>query len=140
LACRYGGEEFVIVLPGCPINEASIVLDRVRQRLADRLASGQLPTFTISFGLACSDQTHDFDGVVNMADDALLQAKAGGRDRIVVASDNPPDPTPVPPYDDDSQPQTQLAATSKPDRANAVAVFATTKHPGATGGESLRIL
>jgi diguanylate cyclase (GGDEF)-like protein len=86
IPCRYGGEEFVIVLPSCPIEEAIQVLDRVRGRIADRLTVAQLPNFTVSFGLASSDQATEFQDVVSLADEALLAAKAGGRDRIVVAA------------------------------------------------------
>jgi diguanylate cyclase (GGDEF)-like protein len=86
IPCRYGGEEFVIVLPSCPIDEAIQVLERVRGRLVDRLLSAELPNFTVSLGLASSDQVDDFQQVVALADDALLAAKAGGRDRIVVAT------------------------------------------------------
>lgn len=82
---RYGGEEFVIVLPMCPIDEAAQVLERVRRRLADRLTVGNLPEFTVSFGLASSDQAADFQQVVSLADEALLSAKAGGRNKTVVA-------------------------------------------------------
>ncbi len=85
IACRYGGEEFVIVLPGCPVKEALVVLGRVRQRMAERLATAQLPVFTVSFGLATSDQGSDFEAVVNLADQALMNAKASGRDQVVVA-------------------------------------------------------
>ena len=86
IPCRYGGEEFVIVLPSCPIDEATQVLERVRERLVDRLLIAQLPNFTVSFGLASSDQVDEFQEVVSLADEALLAAKAGGRDRIVVAT------------------------------------------------------
>jgi len=86
IPCRYGGEEFVIVLPSCPIDEAIQVLERVRGRLTDRLPIAHLPNFTVSFGLASSDQEDEFQQVVSMADEALLAAKAGGRDRIVVAA------------------------------------------------------
>jgi diguanylate cyclase (GGDEF)-like protein len=86
IPCRYGGEEFVIVLPECPIDEAIQVLERVRGRIADRLMIAQLPNFTVSFGIASSDLAADFDQVVALADGALLAAKAGGRDQIVVAS------------------------------------------------------
>lgn len=89
LPCRYGGEEFVIILPACPIDEAVPVLDRVRQRIADRLTSGRLPNFTVSFGVASSDQAADFEQVVALADEALLRAKANGRDQVVVARDVP---------------------------------------------------
>ena len=83
---RYGGEEFVIVLPECPVDEARQVLERVRERLAERIVIADLPPFTISFGLAFSDHAADFDEVVSLADAALLGAKAGGRDRIVVSA------------------------------------------------------
>jgi len=84
IPCRYGGEEFVIVLPRCPISEATLVLERIRQRLAERLTGGHIPALTISFGLASSEQAVEFEQVVALADGALLEAKAGGRDRIVV--------------------------------------------------------
>ena len=106
---RYGGEEFVIVLPDCPVDEARQVLERVRERMADRIVIAELPSFTISFGLAASDQASDFDHVVALADSALLSAKAAGRDRIVVSPGPdlpvaatvgvPPGPT-LPAFDD----------------------------------------
>ena len=83
---RYGGEEFVIVLPDCPLEEAQQVLERVRERLADRITIAAVPTFTVSFGLAASHQGEDFDHVVSLADAALLNAKAAGRDQIVVSN------------------------------------------------------
>ena len=86
IAGRYGGEEFVIVLPECPVDEASQVLERVRERLAERIVIAELPRFTVSFGLASSDQAADFDEVVSLADAALLSAKAAGRDRVVVSA------------------------------------------------------
>ena len=86
IAGRYGGEEFVVVLPECPVDEAHQVLERVRERLAERIVIAELPRFTISFGLAASDQAGDFDQVVALADAALLSAKAAGRDRVVVSA------------------------------------------------------
>ena len=56
------------------------------QRTAERLAAGHHPSFTVSFGLASSDQAAEFHQVVALADEALLQAKSGGRNEIVVAS------------------------------------------------------
>ena len=55
-------------------------------RTAERLLAGNHPNFTVSFGVASSDQAPDFLGVVTLADEALLQAKSGGRDKIVVAN------------------------------------------------------
>ncbi len=97
IACRYGGEEFVIVLPACGTDEAVSVLERVRERLALRLDSGQLPHFTVSFGVASSEQAVDLEGTVALADEALLRAKAAGRDRIVVAHRGGPADRPAAP-------------------------------------------
>jgi len=85
LACRYGGEEFVLVLPDCEIEEAVSVVERVRTGLADALIGGRLPNFTVSFGIAASDQGDSFERVVGLADEALLRAKATGRNRVTVS-------------------------------------------------------
>jgi diguanylate cyclase (GGDEF)-like protein len=89
-ACRYGGEEFVIVLPSCPVGEAAQVLERVRRSLAERIAAAHLPVFTVSFGVAASEQAGDFKAVVALADEALLRAKHDGRDTVVVSSGSQP--------------------------------------------------
>ena len=74
---RYGGEEFVIILPECPVDEARQVLERVRERLAERIVVADLPPFTVSFGLASSDPADDFDQVVALAD-ALCSRQGRG--------------------------------------------------------------
>jgi diguanylate cyclase (GGDEF)-like protein len=89
LACRYGGEEFVLVLPDCEVEEAVSVVERVRTGLADALIGGRLPPFTVSFGLATSTQADSFEGVVQLADEALLRAKATGRNRVTVSGHAP---------------------------------------------------
>jgi diguanylate cyclase (GGDEF)-like protein len=104
IACRYGGEEFVIVLPACGTDEAVEVLGRVRKRIALRLESGHLPHFTVSFGVASSNQAVDFEGAVALADEALLRAKAAGRDRVVVALQAGPGDGPATPDDDATPP------------------------------------
>ena len=85
LVSRYGGEEFVIVLPDCGIEAAVAVLERVRERLALALPSGRIPAFTVSFGVATSADAATFDAVVAAADQALLAAKSAGRDRVLLA-------------------------------------------------------
>ena len=85
VAARYGGEEFVVILPECPVETAVGVLERVRERLALGLNGGRVPPFTVSFGVASSTDAHTFDEVVAVADHALLNAKAAGRNRVVLA-------------------------------------------------------
>ena len=90
LPSRYGGEEFVLLLPDCGADEAEAVLERVRVRLAEVLEGGTVPPFTCSFGLAASTDGADPESVIRVADEALLRAKAAGRDRIVRSGDHVP--------------------------------------------------
>lgn len=83
VAARWGGEEFVIVLPGVTGAKVIVILERIRERLQDALALGTVPVFAVSFGVSDSRGSTHFDEVLNAADEALLRAKNAGRDRIV---------------------------------------------------------
>ncbi|MBF0309176.1 MAG: diguanylate cyclase [Magnetococcales bacterium] len=92
---RYGGEEFVCVLPECR-GEAGIALgERIRQNVEARAipheASLVADTVTMSVGVASIFPTPDMTPVllVEMADEALYQAKKEGRNRVVLFSKNP---------------------------------------------------
>jgi diguanylate cyclase (GGDEF)-like protein len=85
VVARQGGEEFVVVLPGCGVEAATPILARVRDALKDALASGGLPAFTASFGLADTTDQAGFEAALRAADAALMRAKQEGRDRLVVA-------------------------------------------------------
>ena len=87
MTARWGGEEFVIVLPDCDVDTAVKVLERLRERLALTLTSGRVTAFTVSFGVASSVDADTFDDVIADADRALLVAKSDGRNRTVVAQD-----------------------------------------------------
>jgi len=87
ITARYGGEEFVIVLPECGIQDATKILERLREQLAVTLTNGRVPPFTVSFGVAASEDADTFDEVVAIADHALLNAKENGRNRTVRAAD-----------------------------------------------------
>ncbi len=84
LACRYGGEEFVVLLPRAEMHEAIEAMERVRDALARATRRGDVPTFTASFGIAHSNESVDFDDVVHRADKALFMAKDAGRDCICI--------------------------------------------------------
>ena len=85
IPARYGGEEFIVVLPRCSPTDAELVMARVQQRLAAAVRDEPGPEFTVSVGIAPSQITKTFGEVVEAADMALLEAKANGRDRVVVA-------------------------------------------------------
>jgi diguanylate cyclase (GGDEF)-like protein len=89
IACRYGSEEFTLILPECSLSQAAKRADQIRQRLAEICSEpGQLPSdaLTISIGIAAFDETTDrVDLLLKFADDALSQAKRAGRNRVVLA-------------------------------------------------------
>jgi diguanylate cyclase len=84
---RYGGDEFVISLPGADLSSAQAVMTRVRQGLAESLLiSGPRGTslhVTASFGLAMLDPELEVVDSIGRADQALLLAKSAGRNRAI---------------------------------------------------------
>jgi diguanylate cyclase len=97
LACRYGGEEFAIVLPHTTVTDAIDVLERVRAGLRSAILAGNAPTFTASFGIALSSSYAELDEVVARADQALFDAKDAGRDCIWVDGEAAAVPAPLTP-------------------------------------------
>ena len=87
IACRYGGEEFAVVLPHTTAADAGAVAERYRTSLKSRRwpSAGEL-NVTASFGVTDLHRAADKSvrGMFFFADDALYAAKQGGRDRVVV--------------------------------------------------------
>lgn len=89
IACRYGGEEFILVLPGASIECTRARAEQIRLLVKELRVehNGQpLSAITASMGVACAP-AHGVtsDLIIKAADDALYRAKASGRDRVVVA-------------------------------------------------------
>jgi diguanylate cyclase (GGDEF)-like protein len=84
---RYGGEEFLLVLPDTPAERAARILDRLRTIIADLDWSAFSPGLrvTISAGIATLRPDETPDSFLARADSALYTAKARGRDRIASA-------------------------------------------------------
>jgi diguanylate cyclase (GGDEF)-like protein len=85
IAARWGGEEFVVALPGVAAETAVPVIQRLRESLQAALAAGAVPAFTVSCGLSDTRRGRTFQQVVAQADEALLKAKRAGRNRIELA-------------------------------------------------------
>jgi two-component system, cell cycle response regulator len=88
LACRYGGEEFVIVMPETDMAVAAIVAERIRRRIAGEPfsigAGAAALDVTISVGLAALAGVSDTAAaILKRADQALYRAKRDGRNRVV---------------------------------------------------------
>lgn len=83
---RFGGEEFVVLLPGMTLIEASHVAERLRYCLASlkQLPNTQpvLPSVTISLGVAQLSADDELSDLLNKADKALYEAKQQGRNRV----------------------------------------------------------
>ena len=99
-ACRYGGEEFLVVLPGSNAAIAARVAERMRT-VAGALRFGEEParvTVTISVGVAAAVETDEAESLVRKADAALYRAKDRGRNQVVVFEDDAEPPAgPAPP-------------------------------------------
>ena len=81
---RYGGEEYVIVLPDTAPAEALEVAEHIRARVAAKKFSGR--KITLSIGVAAfPEDADDAEAIIAIADEALYQAKREGRDRTVRA-------------------------------------------------------
>jgi len=88
---RYGGEEFLIVLPGCDVSQAMEVAERVRASLSGHavdIPQGGI-SVTSSLGVATSGDAVevDMDSLIQAADKALYRAKHRGRNRVELAPD-----------------------------------------------------
>jgi two-component system cell cycle response regulator len=87
LACRYGGEEFVVLMPDTDFRQAQGVAERVRMAVAERafeVTKNRGLTVTVSLGVALNESATDTPEVImKRADVALYRAKREGRNRVV---------------------------------------------------------
>jgi diguanylate cyclase (GGDEF)-like protein/PAS domain S-box-containing protein len=89
VACRYGGEEFALIMPELSLEGAVERAERLRREIEDlsvELNGDRVGPVTASFGVACCP-THGYSGeaLLHLADKALYQAKSQGRNRVVAA-------------------------------------------------------
>lgn len=87
LACRFGGEEFVVMMPDTDLARAYMVGERLRQCIAGQpfaLPDGNMLDLTASIGVACLEEAGDApQALLKRADKALYSAKRDGRNRVV---------------------------------------------------------
>ncbi|HAS50390.1 MAG TPA: hypothetical protein DCS21_01010, partial [Gammaproteobacteria bacterium] len=90
IACRYGGEELTLILPGSTLADARIRLDSLRcaiMQLRVVYKKDDLPTITVSIGIAAAgEQETDGAALLGRADTALYLAKEQGRNRVIAAA------------------------------------------------------
>lgn len=89
LACRYGGEEFCVLLPGCDETQAAVFAEMLRKRVQDTAGDGidyePRLSITSSFGMAVTRSPRlSLEQLVDQADQALYQSKRAGRNRCTL--------------------------------------------------------
>ena len=87
---RFGGEEFVLLLPGLNAGDAQEVAERIRTAICSHAEpiSDQAVVLSVSLGVASTDiYGHDYTALVAAADSALYRAKAMGRNRVEVSTE-----------------------------------------------------
>jgi len=89
IVVRFGGEEFVVLLPNTAVEGANKIAHKIKERInsTEVLVPGNAPiTFSVSIGVASCDCRYDtdIDELVHKADVAMYDAKLSGRDKVVV--------------------------------------------------------
>lgn len=96
--CRYGGEEFVVLMPETESDDARQVGERIRQQIVENpfQSAGQNIDMTISLGVVSMIRTGEdmdaeetLDDLVKKADEAMYSSKQNGRNRLTVYRENP---------------------------------------------------
>jgi diguanylate cyclase (GGDEF)-like protein/PAS domain S-box-containing protein len=87
LVGRLGGEEFGILMPGATAEDAAMVAERLRQAIeTPRAEDGDLPSVTVSIGIAAREEQREAALLLAAADTALYAAKGAGRNRVRIAA------------------------------------------------------
>lgn len=89
MACRYGGDEFIVLMPETPKKSAIVAAEKIRKALKERLFladEGLNLRITASFGVASfPNDASDKDGLIHMADNAMYKVKNAARDGVAEA-------------------------------------------------------
>ncbi|CAM3345894.1 sensor domain-containing diguanylate cyclase [Halomonas lysinitropha] len=83
LHARWGGEEFILLMPECGLDAAMASAERLRRAIA-QYAYPHQETVSASFGITVLAEGDEIDGLIKRADDALYRAKAAGRNRAEI--------------------------------------------------------
>ncbi len=95
LVARFGGEEFVVLLPETTIENAKVIAERLRKNVSKadmgKLDEKKLPGITVSLGIATRQPGYSLDMMIASADVAMYHAKRNGKNCVEVATDVPVD-------------------------------------------------
>ena len=92
IPCRYGGEEFVVVMPATRLSDAARIAERIRAAIAGepfRVGDREIAV-AVCLGVSASDGVEDRpESLIRRADEALYEAKAAGRNQVVIRPRRP---------------------------------------------------
>ena len=80
---RWGGEEFLVVMPDTPVEGAMIAVERMRRAGFGKRPDGSLQTASIGIAEQTADRPADWESLVELADQRMYRAKQDGKDRVV---------------------------------------------------------
>ena len=81
--CRWGGEEFAIILRRCNMHDGPAVIQKIRQAIASEPMTSANINITMSFGLILAEQDEATDSIIKRADNLLYIAKENGRNQLI---------------------------------------------------------
>jgi diguanylate cyclase (GGDEF)-like protein len=85
ICCRYGGEEFVVIMPSTDLREAGILAERLRSKVEQGMRGGR--GVTVSLGVAsCGRDAYTSKALIEKADSALYEAKKNGKNRVAISA------------------------------------------------------
>ena len=79
---RWGGEEFLVLMPGCPVEQAVCIAEKIRAKIQE--SDNGVCSITVSIGVA-EYTGGDYHQLIKDADEAMYKAKSNGRNRVVKA-------------------------------------------------------
>ncbi len=79
---RWGGEEFLVLMPGCPVEQAVCIAEKIRAKIQE--SDNGVCSITVSIGVAEYTGV-DYNQLIKDADEAMYKAKSNGRNRVVKA-------------------------------------------------------
>ncbi|QOR66589.1 diguanylate cyclase [Cytobacillus suaedae] len=87
IVCRYGGEEFVVIMPATDSKKAKVIAEHIRTKVSIHGNKSVLTPITISMGIALYPDDTDEENIVHLADQAMYAAKGLGKNRVILASE-----------------------------------------------------
>lgn len=82
ILCRWGGEEFVVLAPNTPLENAVILANKIKEAI-NNTDFETLDKITCSFGVTLYNKNDDFDSLIARADDLMYRAKKSGKNQVV---------------------------------------------------------